>query len=89
MSGFTRPFTNRMNGRFYFAMRVIIACERFAVVRDAFLALGHDAHSCDLVASESPTQERHFQCDIFELLKKNKLGSHGCPSGLHFSDLLG
>ena len=33
-------------------MRVLVACERSGVVRDAFLARGHDAVSVDLVASE-------------------------------------
>lgn len=35
-------------------MRVLVACERSGVVRDAFRALGHDAWSCDLVGSDSP-----------------------------------
>jgi hypothetical protein len=35
-------------------MRVLIACEFSGVVRDAFLALGHDAVSCDLLATERP-----------------------------------
>lgn len=35
-------------------MKVIIICERSGIVRDAFLRQGHDAVSCDLVASSSP-----------------------------------
>lgn len=35
-------------------MKVLVACEFSGVVRDAFLALGHDAVSCDLIPSESP-----------------------------------
>lgn len=35
-------------------MRVLIACEFSGVVRDAFLAAGHDAVSCDLLHSLSP-----------------------------------
>ena len=34
-------------------MRVLVACEYSGRVRDAFLALGHDAWSCDLLESES------------------------------------
>lgn len=37
-------------------MRVLVACERSGVVRDAFRALGHDAWSCDLLPSESETE---------------------------------
>lgn len=35
-------------------MRVLVACEFSGVVRDAFLAMGHDAVSCDLLPSASP-----------------------------------
>lgn len=34
-------------------MRVLVACERSGRVRDAFLAKGHDAWSCDLFPSEA------------------------------------
>lgn len=34
-------------------MRVLVACEFSGVVRDAFLELGHDAVSCDLLPTES------------------------------------
>jgi site-specific DNA-cytosine methylase len=40
-------------------MRVLVACEYSGRVRDAFLNLGHDAWSCDLLESESTsTDER-------------------------------
>jgi len=35
-------------------MRVLVACEYSGVVRDAFIAEGHDAMSCDLLPTESP-----------------------------------
>jgi hypothetical protein len=35
-------------------MRVLVACEFSGVVRDAFIARGHDAVSCDLLPSERP-----------------------------------
>lgn len=35
-------------------MKVIIACEFSGIVRDAFIARGHDAISCDLLPSERP-----------------------------------
>jgi hypothetical protein len=47
-------------------MRVLVACERSGCVRDAFLALGHDAWSCDLMPSE--TSGPHFQGDVFAVL---------------------
>ena len=35
-------------------MKVLVACERSGVVRDAFTRRGHQAVSCDLVASSKP-----------------------------------
>ncbi len=35
-------------------MRVLVACEFSGIVRDAFIAKGHDAVSCDLLPTESP-----------------------------------
>jgi len=45
-------------------MRVLIACEYSAVVRDAFRARGHDAYSCDLLRSEG-SNAWHWNCDLF------------------------
>ena len=47
--------------------RVLVACEYSGIVRDAFLALDHDAWSCDLLASESGSN-RHIQGDVLEIL---------------------
>lgn len=47
-------------------MRVLIACEYSGRVRDAFLARGHDAMSCDLLPTESPGP--HYQGDIFDVI---------------------
>jgi hypothetical protein len=44
-------------------MRVLVGCERFGKVRQAFRALGHDAWSCDLVPAEDGSPY-HFQCDV-------------------------
>jgi site-specific DNA-cytosine methylase len=49
-------------------MRVLVACEYSGRVRDAFLALGHDAWSCDLLPTESPG--RHIQGDVLEVIGK-------------------
>ena len=35
-------------------MRVLVACEFSGIVRDAFIARGHDAVSCDLLPTERP-----------------------------------
>lgn len=47
-------------------MRVLIGCEFTGVVRDAFLALGHEAMSCDLLPTESPGP--HYQGDVRDVL---------------------
>lgn len=48
-------------------MRVLIACEKSGVVRDAFIRKGHAASSCDLLPSESPLGH-HYICDVTRLL---------------------
>lgn len=52
-------------------MRILVACEFSGTVRDAFLARGHDAFSCDILPTDSKP-ERHFQEDIFEILEREK-----------------
>jgi hypothetical protein len=47
-------------------MRVLIACEYSGTVRDAFIAQGHDAMSCDLLPSDRPGP--HYQGDIVDIL---------------------
>lgn len=46
--------------------RILIACEFSGIVRDAFLAHGHDAISCDLLPSEQPGS--HYQGDVRDIL---------------------
>ena len=48
-------------------MKVLVACEYSGVVRDAFIAAGHDATSCDLLPSDS-TDGPHYQGDVRDLL---------------------
>ena len=50
-------------------VRILIACEFSGIVRDAFIARGHDAMSCDLLSTERPGP--HYQGDVREVL-------HGC-----------
>lgn len=47
-------------------MRVLVACEFSGIVRDAFIARGHDAHSCDLLPTE--TVGPHYEGDVLRLL---------------------
>jgi len=46
-------------------MRVLIGCEESGIVRDAFLANGHDAYSCDLLYRDNA---RHITRDITEVI---------------------
>ncbi len=47
-------------------MRVLVACEFSGTVRDAFIAIGHDAISCDLEPSE--TEGPHYQGDVMKII---------------------
>ena len=49
-------------------MRVLIACEFSGIVRDAFIARGHDAVSCDLLPTERPGP--HIQDDVTYLIHR-------------------
>ena len=48
-------------------MKVLVACEYSGRVRDAFLARGHDAISCDLLPTDSPGP--HYQGDVFDIIE--------------------
>jgi len=47
-------------------MKILIACEFSGIVRDAFLKLGHDAWSCDLLPSDAPGP--HIVGDVLSIL---------------------
>lgn len=49
-------------------MRVLVACEYSGRVRNAFMALGHDVISCDLLPSEDDSPY-HYQGDVNDLLR--------------------
>ena len=63
-------------------MRVLIACERFGVVRRAFASRGHYAVSVDLAAAEddapwgSPYSGigQHYEGDVFDFLRMGETG---------------
>lgn len=48
-------------------MKVLVACEYSGRVRDAFLAGGHDAMSCDLLPTEVPGP--HYCGDVRDILR--------------------
>jgi hypothetical protein len=47
-------------------MKILIACEYSGTVRDAFIRLGHDAMSCDLLPTDAPGP--HYQGDVTAIL---------------------
>jgi hypothetical protein len=47
-------------------MKVLIACEYSGTVRDAFIARGHDAMSCDLLPTDKPGP--HYQGNVFDII---------------------
>ena len=49
-------------------MKVLIACESSGTVRDAFIAMGHDALSCDLLPADNGGP--HYQGDVRDILNE-------------------
>ncbi len=47
-------------------MKVLVACEYSGRVRDAFIARGHDAISCDLLPTDVPGP--HYQGDVMDII---------------------
>jgi len=47
-------------------MKVLVACEFSGTVRDAFIRMGHDAFSCDLMDSE--TDGPHLKGDVMDII---------------------
>jgi len=71
-------------------MKVLIACEYSGTVRDAFIARGHDAVSCDLLPTDVPGP--HYQGDVFEIINDgwDLMIAHPpctylCSSGMHWT----
>ena len=48
--------------------RVLIGCEFSQTTMSAFMDAGFDTFSCDILACEGPYPERHFQCDVRDVL---------------------
>lgn len=71
-------------------MKVLIACEFSGVVRDAFIKLGHDAVSCDIIPTEAPGP--HIHDDVLKHLDEGwdmMIAHPSCQylasSGLHWN----
>jgi hypothetical protein len=47
-------------------MKILIACEYSGAVRDAFIAAGHDAMSCDLLPTDQPGP--HYEGDVTDII---------------------
>jgi site-specific DNA-cytosine methylase len=47
-------------------MKVLVACEYSGIVRDAFIKVGHDAISCDLLDTERPGP--HYKGNVLDIL---------------------
>jgi hypothetical protein len=47
-------------------MKVLIACEYSGAVRDAFIAKGHEALSCDLLPTDAPGP--HYEGDVRDIM---------------------
>jgi hypothetical protein len=70
-------------------MKVLVACEYSGKVRDAFIKMGHDAISCDLLPTDSPGP--HYQGDVFDiigggydLMIAHPPCTYLCNSGVHW-----
>lgn len=71
-------------------MKVLVACEYSGRVRDAFIAKGHDAISCDLLNTERPGP--HYKGNVFDIIKGGfdlliafPPCTYICYSGLHWN----
>jgi hypothetical protein len=47
-------------------MRVLVACEYSGTVRDAFIKLGHDVMSCDIIPTDVPGP--HYEGDVLDVI---------------------
>ncbi len=72
-------------------LRVLVACEYSGTVRDAFIALGHEAVSCDLLPTDTPGP--HYQGDVLNILDEGwdiMIAHPPCTflsvSGIHWND---
>lgn len=72
-------------------MKILVACEYSATVREAFAKRGHEAWSCDLLPTEIPGN--HYQGpvedmldDDWDLMIAHPPCTYLCVSGIHWND---
>lgn len=72
--------------------RILIACEFSGIVRDAFIARGFNAISCDLLDSES-SGGPHIKGNVLDIIDDNWLAvisfppcTYLCVSGIHWNN---
>tara|TARA_R110000782_G_C14819205_1_gene413797 strand:- start:13398 stop:14111 length:714 start_codon:yes stop_codon:yes gene_type:complete len=49
-------------------MKILVACETSGIVREAFNRAGHDAWSCDILPSDTPTN-KHITGDVRDVVE--------------------
>ena len=71
-------------------MKILVACEYSGTVRDAFIAKGHEAISCDLLPTD--VEGPHYEGDLFDIINDgwDLMIAHPpctylCSSGLHWN----
>ena len=71
-------------------MKVLVACEYSGRVRDAFIAAGHEAMSCDLLPTDTPGP--HYLGDVrdvlyegWDLMVAHPPCTYLCVSGMHWT----
>jgi len=72
-------------------MKILVACEYSGILRDAFISMGHDAVSCDIIPSEAPGP--HLEADVFDAIACDNWDmmiahppcTYLCSSGLHWN----
>ena len=73
-------------------MKVLVACEFSGTVRDCFIAMGHDAISCDLLPTEArgPHIQRYliFYDSSWDLIIAHPPCTYLAASGLHWNKKL-
>lgn len=76
-------------GESWGTMRILVACEYSGIVRDVFIARGHDAVSCDLEPTESPGPHivgdvRNLLNDSWDMMIAHPPCTYLCNSGVRW-----
>lgn len=51
--------------------KVLVACEYSQIVMSAFLKVGADAYSCDIIDTTGPYPERHYKMDALKCIQQD------------------